>query len=165
MHPFVELREAFAQHRKTIWLILVRFVLAAGAIIVGLHILAPEKLFSLIRHRPGFWALVMVLYPLLSVYPQELLYRRYLFSHYRPLFQSDALLLGVSAVVFGWLHIIFHNPLACVFTLVGGVFFADTYRRTRSLWLTCIEHIMYGQFIFTIGLGEYFRPAAKLLKI
>ena len=39
-------------------------------------------------------------------------------------------------------------------------FFADTFRRTRSLWLTCIEHILFGQFIFTIGLGEYFRPAS-----
>ena len=159
VHPLQELGEAWAKHRKVIGLIAVRFLVAASAMTVGLLYWAPERLFSLLRHRPGFWALVMVLYPLLSVYPQELLYRRYLFSHYRPLFRTDAMLVAVSALVFGWLHIIFHNTLACVFTLVGGVFFADTFRRTRSLWLTCLEHILYGQFIFTIGLGEYFRPA------
>jgi membrane protease YdiL (CAAX protease family) len=161
VHPLVELRAVWSRYRPTIRLMVVRFLLAASAITLGLFHWAPDRMFSLVRHRPGFWALVMVIYPVLSVYPQELLYRRYLFSHYRSLFRSNWLLVAVSAVVFGWLHIIFRNYLACIFTLIGGIFFADTFRRTRSLWLACIEHILYGQFIFTIGLGEYFRPALK----
>jgi membrane protease YdiL (CAAX protease family) len=62
----------------------------------------------------------------------------------------------ISALIFAWMHLIFRNPLAVILTLVGGWFFAQTYARTRSLRLVCLEHALYGNLIFTIGLGEYF---------
>jgi hypothetical protein len=61
-----------------------------------------------------------------------------------------------SALVFAWLHMIFRNHLAVILTLVGGWFFAQTCARTHSLRLVCLEHSLYGNLIFTIGLGNYF---------
>ncbi len=42
----------------------------------------------------------------------------------------------------------------------GGWLFADTYRQSRSLWLVCLEHALYGDLIFTIGLGTFFYHGA-----
>jgi membrane protease YdiL (CAAX protease family) len=93
---------------------------------------------------------------LLSVYPQELLYRAFFVRRYRHLFPRKEFLLLASALVFAWMHLIFRNPFAVVLTLVGGLFFTHTYIRTRSLRLVCLEHALYGNLIFTIGLGEFF---------
>ena len=64
---------------RGIWpqLVLVLLRDAILLILLGLavRIFAPEFLFSLVRRQPLFWALIMLLYPLLSVCPQEFLYR------------------------------------------------------------------------------------------
>jgi membrane protease YdiL (CAAX protease family) len=45
------------------------------------------------------------------------------------------------------------NPVLCI-TIIGGVIFAITFLRTRSLLLTSIEHALYGSWLFTAGMGE-----------
>src|SRR5262249_50360457 len=104
------------------------------------------------------WLTVLLLYPVCSVLPQEVLYRRFLFARWRALGGSDAWALGASAAAFAGLHAIYGNVCAVTLTLVGGWFFADTYRRTGSLGLVCLEHALYGALIFTMGLGSYFSP-------
>lgn len=47
------------------------------------------------------WALVIVLYPILSVYPQELIFRAFLFHRYAPLFGNGVGLVAASAAAFG----------------------------------------------------------------
>src|SRR5215831_6255727 len=46
---------------------------AALCAVLGLAVwrFAPHLLFTFVKRAPAFWALVMVLYPVLSVYPQE----------------------------------------------------------------------------------------------
>ena len=44
-------------------------------------------------------------------------------------------------------------------SLIGGWFFADTYRRSGSLSLVCLEHTLYGSFVFAIGLWPFFSHA------
>jgi hypothetical protein len=58
-----------------------------GAVLVGLGVawFFPDKLFSLIQQRPVLWAMIMCLYPLFSVYPQEIVWRAFFFHRYRPL--------------------------------------------------------------------------------
>jgi hypothetical protein len=102
------------------------------------------------------WLLVMILYPLLSVYPQEIIFRTFLFHRYQNLFTSQRQLIWASAVSFGVAHIIFANWAALVLSTIGGLLFARTYARHRSLALVCFEHSLWGNFIFTIGLGWYF---------
>jgi uncharacterized protein len=116
----------------------------------------PELLFSLIRRSVGVWAAIMILYPLLSVYPQELLYRAYFFHRYKPLFGDAWGMIVASALAFGFVHIIFGNWLAIAMCVIGGFLFSFTYRNTGSLLLTCLDHAIFGNFLFTIGLGKYF---------
>jgi membrane protease YdiL (CAAX protease family) len=97
----------------------------------------------------------MFAYPLVSVLPQELAYRVYFFQRYAPLFGSKSGMIAASAIVFGFGHIVFHNWPAVVLTLLGGLLFAKTYRRTSSLLLVSFEHALYGWAVFTIGYGEF----------
>lgn len=115
---------------------------------------------SLPTSRPQLWILIMVLYPLLSVYPQELVYRAFFFRRYAPLFRGDVAMRLASALAFAWAHIVFENVLAIALCLVGGLLFATTYQRTRSLLAASLEHAAYGCAIFTIGLGWYFYGGA-----
>ncbi|MET7397750.1 CPBP family intramembrane glutamic endopeptidase [Dactylosporangium sp. NPDC005572] len=115
-----------------------------------------EHLFDLPRHNPGLWVLIVIAYPVVSVYPQELLFRAFLLHRYAPLFRSPTVGAGASAVAFGFAHILFGNVLAVALTLVGGWLFARRYQQTRSLFVVCVEHALYGLLIFTVGLGRYF---------
>lgn len=116
----------------------------------------PSIMFFLIRHHTGFWLLIMFAYPLLSVFPQELIYRAFFFERYRPLFGRETGMMFASALVFGFDHIVFRNYVAILLTFVGGWLFATTYRRTSSLTVVSAEHALYGCAIFTIGYGQYF---------
>ena len=106
--------------------------------------------------RPGLWAVILVLYPVVSVYPQELVYRVWFFHRYRPALGGEGPALLASALAFGWVHVIFGNGLAVGLAAAGGLLLAETYRRTRSLTLVSVEHALYGQLVFTVGLGEFF---------
>lgn len=140
--------------------IALRFAVLAPLITFVTWAVWPELFLSLPRHRPLFWAIIMVLYPLLSVWPQEMLYRRLLFQRYRALFGGDKALIAVSAIAFGFAHVIFLNWIAIAMTAAGGLLFARDYARHRSLPLTCLEHSLYGCLIFTVGLGRFFYTGA-----
>lgn len=133
-----------------------RFLLLATVLAVLVAVLAPSLFLRFPRERPALWALVMLLYPVLSVYPQGLIYRAFLFHRYGPAMPGPAIALLASAAAFALMHVIFHNPVAPVLSFLGGLMFARTYARTGSMLVSSIEHAMYGCFIFTVGLGEYF---------
>ena len=122
---------------------------------------APKMLFSLIKTAPGLWLLVMIFYPVLSVYPQELLYRAYFFHRFKPLFGEGAAMIVASAILFGYVHIVFGSWIPIALTAVGGVLFGLTYRRSGCLLLACLEHALFGDFVFTIGIGRYFYHLAR----
>jgi membrane protease YdiL (CAAX protease family) len=124
--------------------------------------LTPELLFSLVRSAPVYWAAVMVLYPVVSVYPQEVLYRAYFFHRYEPLFGTGWRMITASAVAFGFVHIIFGSWISVALSAIGGILFGLTYRGSRSVLLTCVEHALFGNFIFTIGWGRFFFHGARL---
>jgi len=142
--------------------ILLVFGIAAAAVAAAVYFLAPQMLFSFVKRAPAFWALVMILYPVLSVYPQGIIYRAFFFERYRGLFPNNLLLIVMSAIAFSFAHIIFRNPIALVFTLVGGLLFAWRYAETGSLFSSSFEHALYGCWMFTIGLGQYFYKGARL---
>lgn len=133
-------------------------------ILLGLavRIFAPEFLFSLVRRQPLFWATIMLLYPLLSVCPQEFLYRTFFFQRYQPLFGSGRGMIAASSLAFSFVHIIFGNWLAIGLCCLGGLLFSLTYQRSGSLLLASIDHALFGNFIFTIGLGQFFHHGPKL---
>jgi len=132
------------------------FAAVALLIWVGVHRFAPDLEWSFLRHNPGFWAIVMAAYPVVSVYPQGVLYRAFFFHRYQGLFPGHWAMILASAAAFGFLHIIFRNPLAVALTLAGGVLFASRYGETGSLATSSMEHALYGCWLFTVGLGQYF---------
>jgi uncharacterized protein len=136
--------------------LLLRDAICLAALGLAARALAPELLFSFVKKSPGLWALVMLLYPLLSVYPQELLYRVWFFHRYAPLFGNGWGMLLASAIAFGFVHIIFRNNLAVFLCVLGGFLFSLTYQQSGSLLLTCLDHTLFGNFLFTIGLGQFF---------
>jgi len=144
-----------ALNREVIKKIGLRFIPCALALLVFTWVMIPEHLFGLPRERPLVWVMVMVLYPLLSVVPQEIIFRSYFFRRFAPIFSDQTINLA-SAIAFGWVHIVLQNWVAVVFSGVGGWLFADTYRKTGSLAAVCFEHALYGCYLFTIGLGFYF---------
>ena len=148
--------------RQQLPLILLRDAVFLTLLGLAVRLFAPELLFSFVKRAPRFWALVMLLYPLVSVYPQELLYRAFFFHRYQPLFGSGWTLLLASAFAFGFVHIIFGNWLAVGLCVIGGFLFSFTYQHSGSLLLTCLDHALFGNFIFTIGLGQFFYHGSRV---
>jgi membrane protease YdiL (CAAX protease family) len=111
-------------------------------------------LFGLPRSQPVLWAIIMVAYPLLSAYPQELIFRGFLFHRYGRAFGPAGTIVA-SAAAFGFAHVFFHNWFAVIASTVGGVLFALRYARSRSLLAATIEHGLYGVLLFTVGLGQF----------
>ncbi len=136
--------------------ILLRFGLGAAAMTALLAAWHPENLFILPRTRPLLWVLVILLYPLLSVIPQGVIYRAFVFHRYRSLLPSGWPAVVAAAAAFSFMHIVFRNGWAVGLTFIGGLIFARTYQRTASLWLSAIEHALYGCWVFTVGYGTFF---------
>jgi membrane protease YdiL (CAAX protease family) len=136
--------------------ILLNYAAAVPALLLLLWIVNPASLFTLALRHPAIWMAVMCAYPIASVLPQEFAYRVFFFERYRPLFGRDVGMILASAMAFSFAHIVFRNWLAVVLTFIGGVLFARSYQRTRSLWLVAVEHALYGCAIFTVGYGEFF---------
>ena len=137
------------------WILLI-FAVVAFAIWLGVRRFAPELEWSFVRRSPGFWALVMVLYPVLSVYPQGLVYRAFFFERYAGLFPGRWTMIVASAAAFAFMHIIFRNWVAVSLTFAGGLLFAARYAESGSLATSSFEHALYGCWLFTVGLGQYF---------
>jgi membrane protease YdiL (CAAX protease family) len=136
--------------------ILLTFAIIATLIWAGVHWIAPQLEWNFVRANPVFWAIVMVAYPVLSVYPQGLLYRAFFFSRYADFFPSKWMMILASAAAFAFLHIIFRNWLAVGMTFFGGILFASLYAETDSLATSGLLHALFGCWIFTVGLGQYF---------
>jgi glucose uptake protein GlcU len=102
------------------------------------------------------WVAILLLYPLLSVYPQEVIFRAFFLHRYAKLFPTGALTRLAAAVFFGWAHVIYGSYLAIGLSTLGGLQFVRTYRSSQSLRTVTIEHGLYGILIFTLGLGEFF---------
>jgi uncharacterized protein len=135
----------------------------ATAVAIGIVLIlkyAPSDFLNLLRSNPLFWGLIMVLYPTLSVYPQGIVYRVFMFERYRPLFGAGWGIVVASAAAFVFVHIVFRNPLALVLTFLGGMLFGLRYWQTGSLFVSSLEHALYGCTIFTIGVGRSFYHAA-----
>ncbi len=153
---------------KNGWRIVGRFLVGALMITVATYALAPQDFMLLPRHNPRLWLAICVLYPPLSVYPQEVIYRAFFFeqsAHILPGLRVPWLL-ALNVALFGFAHLVFGNIWAPILAAAGGLLFASTYLRSRSVMCAALEHALWGNLIFTIGLGPLFvgGTVANLLK-
>lgn len=103
------------------------------------------------------YMLTLILYPLMSVVPQEIIYRAYFFHRYRKLVPEKYLLMLSNAIIFGLTHLIYGNWVAPIATFLISWIFIFNYLKTQSVINVSLEHYMYGLVMFTVGFGYYFQ--------
>ncbi|MFC2116258.1 lysostaphin resistance A-like protein [Bacteroidota bacterium] len=128
----------------------------AACLFVSLMILFPGKLFNLPRTNPLIWLALGAFYPVFSAFPQEVLFRTYIFKRYRKVFTKNWQMIAASGVSFSFVHILYYHPLSLILTFVGGVYLASAYKRTQSVLYTSVLHGILGMLVFTLGFGEFF---------
>lgn len=151
--------------RRTMWFmhqpffqlknILYLFFPAALAITLLVQQFLPEFFLGFPRSRPGVWLLVMSLYPLLAAYPQEFIFRAFFFHRYGRIFPGRKSAIFFNALSFSLAHSVYFNWIAFSLTFLGGALFAYRYLKTGSLVPAAFEHGLWGDFLFTIGIGWY----------
>lgn len=140
--------------------VLIRFVLIMPLLFGFMYWVLPERLFSFPLERPDRWLMVMILYPVLSVVPQEMIYKTLFFGRYGSLFGTRTGPLIASALMFGYMHVMLGNIVAVVGTTLVGFLIGQSYLKSRSLALASFEHALYGCWVYTLGLGIYFYTGA-----
>ncbi len=130
--------------------------LAIVMIITGLYVLfvAPDKLFSVLIKKPHLWLMILFIYTFLSVWPQEIIYRTFFYERYQGLVKKKWLFVFINAILFSLAHLFLRSFLVQALTFIGGMLFAYTYQKTKSTTLVSVEHAIYGNWLFTVGMGE-----------
>ncbi|MGB1040408.1 MAG: CPBP family intramembrane glutamic endopeptidase [Flavobacteriales bacterium] len=137
----------------------IKFMAIAGLSTLFLYFSDPDSLFNVISEKPLLWLSFSGIYVVLSVIPQEIIYRYFFLKRYRTLFKNKWTLILVNASLFSLAHIWFNSWIVLAFTFIGGILFLQTYRKTHSLWLVILEHSLYGIWLYTVGYGELFKFA------
>lgn len=132
------------------------WALLCGTLALQVWYFRPDWWLNLPRQNTWLWLTILVAYPVISVIPQNIIYRAFMFHRYKDVFgHSGWNMVWASAAAFCVAHVIFHNWLALTLTAIAGLVIAITYDRHRSVMLATIEHSLYGGVIFTIGLGQF----------
>ena len=142
-----------ARHFRPIVLV---FMLLATPVILLIAYFIPDKFLDLPINSTQTWLLVLLLYPVISVIPQELIFRSYFFHRYRKLFRSEHSRWLLSSFSFGLAHLLYANWIAVTMSFFGGLLFGYRFMASKNIGVVIIEHSLWGIFIFTSGLGSYF---------
>lgn len=142
--------------------ILIRWVICCIGMVAFTLWYDPERFLYLVKGRPEIIPFLLVFYPVFSALPQEVIFCSFFFKRYEHYFGSGWLMVVVSAAVFAYAHVLFINPVAPPLSFIAGLIFAHTYRKSHSLALVTIEHGLYGNALFVIGLGWYFYHGALM---
>ncbi|MBU0632587.1 CPBP family intramembrane metalloprotease [bacterium] len=146
--------------KKEMGVILKRAVFIAPAIGVFTWLFYPELLFTFIKQHFLFWLFIMLLYPILSALLQEVLFRAFFEYRFASVIRNRQLFLLVNAIIFAYIHTVFGNAIAVTFSFLGSLLFMTTYQQSRSVLMSTIEHGLYGNLIFTLGIGQFFYHGA-----
>ena len=167
LYGFLILRAHYHEDLRHIWKwsavkwdtmkpILIRWLLASIGMAIFIYFYDPERFLYLPRERPEILPLLATFYPVFSALPQEFIFCSFFFARYAPFFGNGKWMVLASAVVFAYAHVLYINPVAPVMSFLGGLIFANTFLKTKSLALVTIEHGIYGISLFFTGLGWYF---------
>ena len=140
---------------KDLRIIFIRFAIVALITMGIMFYYDRGNLFSIVKNNRRLWLMMSIFYSVFSVFPQEFLFRTYFFNRYENLVVIHSkYFIVINAALFAMAHLFFNSILVLFLTFVGGIFFASTYYKTRSLLLVTIEHALYGFWLFTLGAGE-----------
>ncbi|PZQ95967.1 MAG: CPBP family intramembrane metalloprotease [Cereibacter sphaeroides] len=119
------------------------------------YLTAPDAAFGLVRHQPYLLLLIVLIYPILSALPQEVIFRPLFFRRYGRILPAGATM-GMNAAVFSFAHLMYWSAVVAVMTFFGGLVFGWAYARRGSFPLAVVMHAVAGWVLFTAGLGVYF---------
>ena len=136
------------------------FIPCAGLTTLIIYLIAPDLLFNLPTQHLELWLLTLIIYPIVSVLPQEVIFRTYFFHRYKRIIPSKTHRWLLSSLSFGLAHIVYGNWIAVALSAAAGAVFGYRYMQTRSTLLVVVEHTLWGSFMFTIGLGAFFLTTA-----
>ncbi len=154
---FVSLFFIIKHNIKYISYIIVRWLIASIILYFFTYILYPEKLFIIQKsYNNNLLYKILLFYPILSAFPQEFIFCKFFFKRYVSLFKNEKYLVLMSSIIFCFAHIFVINWVAPFLGYLGGLMFANTYKRTQSLLIVTLEHALYGNTLFFLGLGWFF---------
>ncbi|WP_375260928.1 type II CAAX prenyl endopeptidase Rce1 family protein [Palleronia sp.] len=142
------------------WLrVLALGAISAGASVVLITELRPSAFMMPGLASPGLLALIVLLYPLLSALPQELIFRTLFFERYGPIIPGGPAGLILNAAVFSLAHMIYWSWIVAALTFAGGLAFAHSYRDRRSFPEAFAMHALAGDILFALGMSAWFYSA------
>ncbi|MGE0230714.1 MAG: CPBP family intramembrane glutamic endopeptidase [Flavobacteriaceae bacterium] len=159
--PTFHWRELLQGWRRIDWRIVAAFAaLTAAASLALVALLRPEAYLMLLRVNPLLWLAVMLLYPILSALPQEIVFRPLFFRRYQRILPSGRTALVLNAAIFSLAHLMYWNWVAATATFLGGLVFAWAYKARSSFPLAFALHAVAGNILFTSGIGIFFYTGA-----
>ncbi len=127
-------------------------LLVLGTILIKLY--DKNLLFQVVKQKPGLWVTILFVYTFLSVFPQEVIYRKFFYERYQQLFNNKKIFFLLNVSCFALCHLFLKSIPVLIITFIGGCFFAYTYEKEQSITWVSLEHALYGNLVFTLGLGE-----------
>jgi len=142
---------------KQMWMTQAVIVLIIGIFLTA-YVLVFEKqnLFNLPKGNPVIWIAMLFFYPVFSAYGQEVVFRKFMFMRYKPLFTQKWKMILASGITFSFVHIVYFSTLSLILTFFAGIYLALLYDKTKSVLFVSILHGIMGFLIFTVGLGQHF---------
>lgn len=138
-------------------LILACSAISGAACLVFVFALVPGRFLHLPMNYTGMWLFILAAYPVLSAWPQEIIYRSLFFERYGVLFPGTFAAVAANGAAFGFGHLLYMHPVTIAMTALGGALIGWAYlARGRSIMLSWVLHSVAGQIIFTSGIGIYF---------
>lgn len=133
-------------------------ILLLATLLLVLYVLffERENLLNLPRNNIRIWFLMIVGYPLISAFIQEVIYRTFLFRRYSGLFQHKAVTIITGALAFSFVHIVYYSLFSIITTFILGIYLGYIYEKTKSVLFTTLLHGYLGNVVFTVGLGHHF---------
>lgn len=123
----------------------------------------PDALFRLIiepmpRTSAGLpiFLIIALFYPLVSAFPQELIFRPLFFRRYSMLLPKQSLAILLNAFIFSLAHLMYWSWIVAVMTFFGGLLFAWSYQVRKNFAEAVILHSVAGVVLFAVGMGVYF---------
>ncbi len=134
-----------------------RFALLAILVTLGLYVILPMRWVLPIGVDglvlgPAWWCAVM--YLVISVPLQEILYRSYLLNRSERVLPRP-LAVVYAAVIFMLIHTPFTTPVMTLGALILGWYWAANFLRYRNFYAIATSHVLVGFVYFAL---YYFRP-------
>lgn len=144
---------------KRLFIVFGTFAAVVGISTLFTYYYSPQYLFYILSTDIQTWLILLIVYPLLSALPQEIIFRAFVFHRYKIILPNKQHRMLLSSVCFGFAHIFYANWIAVGLSMMAGYVFCLTYAKTKSTLLVSIEHSLWGLWMFTIGLGFFFDSA------